>query len=87
MHIDPFIDQTKELKREMRRRTISYIAGAFGLVAGLAWNDAIKSLIDFVFPLSGNTIIAKFIYALGMTFIIVFIVLIIEHRFVRKIKK
>ncbi|PIP45941.1 MAG: hypothetical protein COX15_01875 [Candidatus Colwellbacteria bacterium CG23_combo_of_CG06-09_8_20_14_all_42_19] len=47
-----------------------YIVGALGLVAGLAWNDAIKALIEYLFPLAKNTLLAKFIYAILMTFII-----------------
>jgi hypothetical protein len=59
------------LQREMREKTVGYILGAFGLVAGLAWNEAIKSLIDQFFPLSGNTIIIKFLYAVIITFAVV----------------
>ncbi len=59
-----------EIKKELQQRMIGYIVGALGLVAGLAWNDAIKSLIEYLFPLSKNTLLAKFIYAVLMTFII-----------------
>ncbi|PIR06003.1 hypothetical protein COY65_00255 [Candidatus Jorgensenbacteria bacterium CG_4_10_14_0_8_um_filter_39_13] len=46
---------------------------AFGLVAGLAWNEAIKSLIEYIFPLSRNTLLLKFVYAILITLILVFI--------------
>jgi len=51
----------------------TYIAAALGLVAGLAWNEAIKALIDYVFPLSKNTLIAKFSYAGLITLVVVLI--------------
>ena len=63
----------EQLKKEARERTIAYVVGGFGLIAGLAWNEAIKALIEFLFPLSKNTILAKFLYAIIMTFIVVFV--------------
>ena len=59
------------LRQEMREKTVGYILTAFGLVAGLAWNEAIKSLIDKFFPISGNSIWIKFLYAIIITFVIV----------------
>ncbi len=59
------------LQKEFRERISGYIIGAFGLVASLAWNDAISSLIEKFFPLGKDTVIAKFIYALVMTVILV----------------
>ena len=61
------------LKAELRERTAGYILTALGLVAGLAWNDAISSFIKYFFPLDTNGVIAKFIYAVVVTVIIVFI--------------
>ena len=59
------------MKREIRQRTIGYILTAFGLIAGLAWNDAVKSLIEYFFPFDKDTIFIKFIYAVLITFILV----------------
>ena len=61
------------IKEAVRERTISYILAAFGLVVGLAWNDAIKSLIEYVFPLQQNSLLAKFFYALMLTVVLVLI--------------
>lgn len=57
----------RTVRQEVKRKTVGYIVAALGLVAGLAWNDAIKSLIDYLFPLSGNSVWAKFTYALIIT--------------------
>lgn len=62
-----------EIKKEVKERTLSYIVAALGLVAGLAWNEAIKSLIEVLFPMSKNSIWAKFIYAIFITIVIVVI--------------
>jgi len=59
------------LKKEIKNNLVVYITAAFGLVAGLAWNEAIKSLIDYLFPLEKNTLIAKFVYAFIITIVVV----------------
>ena len=61
------------LQAELRERTAGYILTALGLVAGLAWNTAISSLIKYFFPLDQSGIIPEFIYAIVITFAIVVI--------------
>lgn len=56
----------------MIERTSGYISAAFGLVAGLAWNDAVSALIEYIFPLSQNTLFAKFAYAILITILVIF---------------
>lgn len=60
-----------EIRHEVRERTLGYVIGAFGLVAGLAWNDAIKALIEYLFPLQETTLSAKIIYAVVITLVVV----------------
>ena len=63
-----------KLKKEFGKKIVTYIGAGLGLVAGLAWNDAIKAFIEENFPLeSGSTILAKFAYALIMTLVVVLI--------------
>lgn len=68
---DKIKNESEEIKKEVKERTSGYILAAFGLVAALAWNDAIKSLIEYFFPLDKNTVSIKFIYAVLITFIVV----------------
>ncbi len=79
-------EEGDRLRHEVRERTISYIVAALSLVAGLAWNDAIKSTIEYAFPLSNNTIQAKLIYAVLMTIFIVVITVFVV-RFLGKEEK
>ena len=65
-------EESKDLRQEVRRRTLTYITDALGLVVGLPRNEAIKSVIEYLFPLSQNTMAAKLIYATVMTMILVF---------------
>jgi hypothetical protein len=71
-------DERLRLTRQLRERSLTYIVAAFSLVASLAWNEAIKSMIDYFFPLSKNTIWAKLIYAVAITLLVVFITIYLE---------
>ena len=63
----------KELRSKIKEQTAGYMTAALGLVAGLAWNDAIKSLIEAVFPFAKGGIFVKFIYAVVITMVVVFV--------------
>ena len=52
------------------KRTYDLLTSALSFVAALAWNDAIQSLFLRIFGAS-STIIAKFLYAIILTVIIV----------------
>jgi hypothetical protein len=51
------------------------------LVAGLAWNEAIQELIKFLFPLSRNSILVKFLYAAIITIVVVVVISYLERIF------
>jgi len=61
------------IKKEIREKTIGYILAALGLVAGLAWNEAIKGMINVIFPNSNNGLFIKLLYAIIVTIIVVII--------------
>ena len=66
--------EVADINREIRDRTAGYIVTAFGLVAGLAWNNAIQGFIEYFFPANkSGSVWAKFIYAIILTLIVVFI--------------
>lgn len=56
---------------EFKKKTVGYITTAFGLVAGLAWNEAIKSFINYFFPMQQNGMVAQFVYAVIITLVLV----------------
>jgi len=64
-------EDQKKIGLEVREKTMGYILAALGFVVALAWNDAIKSLIENIFPLDKNNLSAKFTYALIVTVVIV----------------
>jgi uncharacterized membrane protein YidH (DUF202 family) len=62
----------KSLKIEFIKKLTTLLASGFGLVAALAWNDAIQSLFKLI-PMKNGDIVAKFAYAFLVTGIIVFV--------------
>ena len=66
------IEEIRKTKKEMREKTITLILGGFGLVAALAWNEAIKSLFE-VFLQNSDQLIGKFIYAIIITLVVVIV--------------
>lgn len=62
---------SQKIREEVWTQAIGYIVGAFGLVAGLAWNDAVQSLIKTLIPVDANSVWIKFIYAIGITIVVV----------------
>ena len=66
------LEEIKKTEREFREKTITLILGGFGLVAALAWNEAIKSLFETFFEKS-NELIGKFIYAIIVTVVVVIV--------------
>lgn len=71
--IELITKSASKLNMEIKKKVAGYITAGFGVVAGLAWNDAIKTFIEGFFPEVQNTIIAKFVYALFITVVLVII--------------
>lgn len=77
-------DESQKIQAEVRKQILSYMVGAFGMIAGLAWNEAIKSLIEYIFPMSRNTWLAKLVYAVIITIIIVTVTILVTKFFSKK---
>ena len=77
-------EEGQKIQAEVRKQILSYMVGAFGMIAGLAWNEAIKSLIEYVFPMSRNTWLAKLVYAVIITIIIVSVTIVVTKIFSKK---
>ncbi|MDE2001502.1 MAG: hypothetical protein KGI60_02965 [Patescibacteria group bacterium] len=76
-HMRKVVSEGADLTRKVKTQTIGYMLAAFGFVAGLAWNQAIKSLIDYLFPLNGNSILAQFLYAIIVTAVLVWATIVL----------
>ena len=70
-----------KFREELRSKILTFVSGAFGLVAGLAWNDAVKELILYLYPAATDTVMAKFVYAILITIIVVIIITYLERVF------
>ena len=62
----------KEYRLEVLQKMSDLATAGFGLVAALAWNDAIKGAFDKYLP-KGSGLIAQFLYAVLVTILIVLI--------------
>ena len=62
----------EDIRLAVAKRSYDLLTAAFSFVAALAWNDAIQSLFLQIFGPS-STIIAKFLYAIILTVIIVWL--------------
>ncbi|MGB9598666.1 MAG: DUF5654 family protein, partial [Minisyncoccales bacterium] len=50
---------SKIIKKEVKQKSAQYILTALGFVVALAWNEMIKSAIEYLFPFPKNTILLK----------------------------
>ncbi|HBU27823.1 TPA: hypothetical protein DEB00_01770 [Candidatus Uhrbacteria bacterium] len=72
------------MKAEASTRITGYVLASFGLVAGLAWNEAIKALIEQIFPAPADSILAKLVYATVVTIFVIAVTIIVTHVTKRK---
>lgn len=70
----PSLQEIRELKVETLTKMTDLATAGFGLVAALAWNEAIQSLVNAFLPKnSSGGIIAQLIYAVIITIVVVII--------------
>lgn len=67
--------------RELTKELVTLSTSGFGLVAALAWNEAIQQAVnDFIEPrIPGSGLISKLIYAVLITLLAVLITYQLSH--------
>lgn len=65
-------EEARETRRQFFGQALELLAAAFALIAALAWNDAVRSLIDQYFP-HGTGVYSRFMYAIGVTLLAVLV--------------
>jgi hypothetical protein len=83
-NLEKIKQESERMRREVQERTLGYIVGALGLVAGLAWNEAIRAVIEYAFPLAKDTLQAKLFYAVVMTIVVVLLSMVLIRLFGKK---
>ena len=66
------------LKQEVLDKLAALVTAAFGLVAALAWNDAIKAIFKEIFG-DQSTIVPMLTYAIIVTIIAVILIIIVAR--------
>lgn len=69
MHLIQKLIPTQEVLKQL----LALATSAFGLVAALAWNEAIQALVNEYLSFGGSGLVSKLIYAIIIT---VFVVLV-----------
>jgi hypothetical protein len=72
-------ERSREARTALADQTMGYVTAALSLVAGLAWNDAVKAAITFYFPAQTSSIAAQFLYAGLMTLVVVLLTLLLRR--------
>ena len=67
-----------DVGKEVIKTIITLVTTAFGLVAGLAWNDAIQALIGQFFE-AGSALTGQIIYAVIVTVIAVIVTILLAR--------
>lgn len=72
---EPTAAEERSFRRELLEQMLTLSTAAFGLVAALAWNEAIKSFVDqYIAPyFPDSAIYYKFFYALFITIVAVIV--------------
>jgi len=81
--IKEMADDAEEFALSVKEKVTGYILAGFGLVTALAWNDAVKAVIENFYPLEQDSLMAKMYYAFAMTVLVV-IVTAVLMRFTKK---
>lgn len=68
----PITKRVTGATREVTAQILNLATSSLGLVAALAWNDAVQSIFKEYFP-TGSGIVAKLIYAVIVSVLIVII--------------
>lgn len=66
-------EERRALVREVLDKVTKLATAGFGLVAALAWNDAIQAAFKQWFRRPQDSLIAKFVYAVLITVFVVFV--------------
>ncbi|PIX62392.1 hypothetical protein CO057_04395 [Candidatus Uhrbacteria bacterium CG_4_9_14_0_2_um_filter_41_50] len=69
-------DKTGKFASEVWEKVAGYLLAAFGLVAGLAWNDAIRALIARYYTVESDSLLAQLAYAIIITILVVIVSII-----------
>ncbi len=71
-------EDVKDIKGQVSQTIATLMTTAFGLIAALAWNEAIKAIITQYFQ-AGNGIMGLLVYAILITIIAVIATIIIAR--------
>ncbi len=63
-------ERARHAAKAIKVKMVAFIGAGMAFVIGLAWNDAISSLIGYFYPDKGNGVMAKLVYAVILTVVV-----------------
>jgi len=66
-------EEKRKIETAFKNQLGTILIAAFAFVAGLSWREVINSLMEYLFPIDKDTVLAKFIYAVVLTFFLTLI--------------
>ena len=69
----------KPFKLQLVETFATLMTAAFGMIAALAWNEAIKALVAKYYPVAGDAVVPLLIYAIIITVIAVLCIIFIAR--------
>jgi ABC-type siderophore export system fused ATPase/permease subunit len=72
-----------DVGKQIRERIAALLTAAFGLVAALAWNGAIRAIFARVFG-TAETIVGMLTYAIVVTIIAVIVTIVLARSIAKK---
>lgn len=76
---DLVIEEQRRLRKSIMEKMLTLATSAFGLVAALAWNDAVKGLFEKFFGPEKEQLAAKLWYALLVTVLAVIVTIYLSR--------
>ena len=71
----------EEMRREFKKKMVSYVLAALGLIASLSWNDTLKAFFGQLFSNHKDTLLGNLIYSILVTLIAVVNSIYLSHLF------
>lgn len=76
-------EEKQKIETAFKNQLGTILIAAFAFVVGLSWREVINSIMEYLLPISKDTVLAKFVYAVVLTFFLTLIYVYVT-RFLNK---
>ncbi len=76
-------EEKRKIESAFKNQLGTILIAAFAFVVGLSWREVINSIMEYLLPINKDTVLAKFVYAVVLTFFLTLIYVYVT-RFLNK---